>query len=270
MLRSFLQLLSVTARNAKNLNRSTIHVPVVNHIFDCTIKRHLTSTTVPGLNVQPYVPSLQIVRNYAKNKDKRKEKGKAKIEINEAQLAEIINLDSLKTHMEKAVNTLKDDYIKHLSLRSTTGSIESIQVVVDGKEHALQELAQIVRKNPKTIVVNMAIFPQVIPAAIKAIAKSGMNLNPQQDGTTLYIPVPTVTKEHRGNLAKNAKALFTKCRDSLRDVQNKHLKNLKKKEGVSRDLIKNIEQQIIAIADKHISEAEKIMQSKQHELLGKD
>lgn len=61
---------------------------------------------------------------------------------------------------------------------------------LDGKDHTLQELAQIVRKNPKTVVVNMAIFPQAIPSAIKAIQQSGMNLNPQQDGTTLYIPVP--------------------------------------------------------------------------------
>lgn len=70
------------------------------------------------------------------------------------------------------------------------GSIETIPVSLDGKEHTLQELAQIVRKNTKTIVINMALFPQAIPAALKAMEKSGMNLNPQQDGTTLYVPIP--------------------------------------------------------------------------------
>lgn len=61
---------------------------------------------------------------------------------------------------------------------------------VDGTDHTLQELAQIVRKNPKTVVINMAVFPQAIPGALKAIANSGMNLNPQQEGTTLYIQIP--------------------------------------------------------------------------------
>lgn len=70
------------------------------------------------------------------------------------------------------------------------GSLEMISVNFDGNEHTLQELAQIVRKNPKTIVVNMSVFPQAIPSVLKAIEKSGMNLNPQQDGTTLYIPIP--------------------------------------------------------------------------------
>jgi ribosome recycling factor len=72
----------------------------------------------------------------------------------------------------------------------SAGSIEGLPIEFDGKMHTLQELAQIVRKNPKMLVVNMSVFPQAIPAALKAIEKSGMNLNPQQDGTTLYIPVP--------------------------------------------------------------------------------
>lgn len=135
-------------------------------------------------------PTVISVRNYAKSKDKKKEKGKGKVQINEAQMSELINVENFKTQMQKALENLKEDFVKNLSLRSTSGSIESLIVNVDGEEHSLQELAQIVRKNPKLVVVNMADFPQVIPAALKAIAKSGMNLNPQQEGTTLYIPVP--------------------------------------------------------------------------------
>lgn len=71
-----------------------------------------------------------------------------------------------------------------------SGAIDSLKVSLDGKDYTLQELAQIVRKNPKTIVLNMAVFPQAIPAVIQALQKSGMNLNPQQDGTSLFIPVP--------------------------------------------------------------------------------
>lgn len=70
------------------------------------------------------------------------------------------------------------------------GSVESLQINFEGKDYTLEELAQVVRKNPKTIVINMVSFPQAIPAVIQALSKSGMNLNPQQDGTSLYIPVP--------------------------------------------------------------------------------
>lgn len=70
------------------------------------------------------------------------------------------------------------------------GSIESLPISFEGKDYVLQDLAQVVRKNPKTVVINMSAFPQVIPTVIQAISKSGMNLSPQQDGTTLFIPIP--------------------------------------------------------------------------------
>ncbi|KAL3285349.1 hypothetical protein HHI36_019457 [Cryptolaemus montrouzieri] len=209
-----------------------------------------------------------IVRHYAKGKDKKKEKGKTKVVINEVQMAELLNVDSIKTQMNNSIEQMKDDFIKHLSIRSATGSIESLLVTVDGEEHTLQELAQISRKNPKTTIINMAIFPQAIPEAMKVIQKSGLNLNPQQDGTTIYIPIPKVTKEHRENLSKNAKQFFTKCKDNIREIQSKYTKSMKKKEGVSEDLLRNMEQQLKALADKYIMEGEQILQSKQKELTG--
>ncbi|KAJ9596898.1 hypothetical protein L9F63_012079, partial [Diploptera punctata] len=189
------------------------------------------------------------IRGYAKGKDrgrdkKKMDKGKKKVEISDEKLAEVIKVENMRTQMQKAVDRMKEEYIKNLSLRSTTGSIETVQVSLDGKEYELQELAQIVRKNPKTIVVNMSVFPQAIPAALQAIQKSGLNLNPQQDGTTLFIPVPKVTKEHRETLAKNAKALFIKCRDSVRDVQNKFVKTVKNNGNISEDLSHQVQEQV--------------------------
>ena len=92
--------------------------------------------------------------------------------------------------MLKSIENLQNDYIAHLSLRSTTGSMEKIKVHFEGDDYPLEELAQISRKNPKNIIVNMSAFPTAIPATLEALQKSGMNLNPQQDGTTLFIPIP--------------------------------------------------------------------------------
>lgn len=46
---------------------------------------------------------------------------KKKVEIDEEMLTEVISVDTMKTQMEKTIQLLKDDYIKNLSLRSTTG-----------------------------------------------------------------------------------------------------------------------------------------------------
>ncbi|KAG5878588.1 hypothetical protein JTB14_008962 [Gonioctena quinquepunctata] len=235
-----------------------------------SVAKHLTTISQSPDLCKRALPSIQTARNYAKGKDRKKEKGKAKVEVNETQISEVLNIDSMKSQMQRVLEQLKDDFVKNLSLRSTTGSIELIPVIFEEKEHTLQELAQIVRKNPKTIVINMAVFPQAIPAALKAIEKSGMNLNPQQDGTTLYIPIPKVTKEHRENLAKNAKQLFIKCKDGIRDVQLKYAKQVKRKEGISQDLCRAVEAQLVTIADGFINQGEKILETKKEELIGKD
>lgn len=71
-------------------------------------------------------------------------------------------------------------------------------------------------------------------------------------------------------LAKSAKQHFVKCKDAIKDVQLKFTKQIKKKEGLSEDLVRNVEAQLAAIADQFISLAEQILESKQNELAGKD
>lgn len=210
-------------------------------------------------------------QSYAKSKDKGKDKkGKgAKVEINVASISEIVPVDKMKERCNSAIDKMKEEFAKNLSLRSTTGSIESLLVKFEGKDYELQELAQVVRKNPKTIVINFSSFPQAIPNALRAIQGSGLNLNPQQDGTTLYVPVPKVTKEHREALAKNAKALYIKCRDSVKDVQVDYIKKVKKQSSVSEDLVFNITKQINAICDDYQNQAKHIYDLKHNELVGK-
>ncbi|XP_021181107.2 ribosome-recycling factor, mitochondrial [Helicoverpa armigera] len=234
-----------------------------------TIHPHVTSVNEKIVHYNAV--NFTAVRNYAKSKDKGKDKkGKGgKVEINVAAISEIVPVDKMKERCHSAIEKMKEDFAKNLSLRSTTGSIESLMVKFDGKDYELQELAQIVRKNPKTIVINFASFPQAIPNALKSIQGSGLNLNPQQDGTTLYVPVPKVTKEHREALAKNAKALYIKCRDSVKDVQSDFVKKVKKQNSVSEDLVFNVTKQINAICEEYLNEAKNIYDVKHNELVGK-
>lgn len=248
---------------------------MLQRFLSTAIVRLQSSSLVPTAKCSPHIlqePSgilLSAQRFYAKGKDKKKDKtSKGKVEINENQLKEFINLEQLNGQMQKHLQGLKEDFVKNLSLRSTSGAIETLKVTVDGSEHELQELAQISRKNPKTVIINMIAFPQTIPDVLKSIEKSGMNLNPQQDGTTLFIPIPKVTKEHRENLSKSAKTLFVKCRDNIKDVQNTQIKKLKRKDDLSKDDIFVIQNQVTALADKYIAEGEKILATKQNELTG--
>ena len=77
-----------------------------------------------------------------------------------------------------------------------------------------------------------------------------------------------VTKEHRENLSKNAKAMYIKCRDNIKDIRNKEIRSLKKKPSMSEDAARRLQTQIEAMGDQYIHEAEKILEVKQKELVG--
>lgn len=277
------KLLTTMHRNSMMHCMMMLNIPIMESERSCKLIRHvhhlqLRSSTDSSPRYEAIYESKRIadnlqcrllanVRHYSKSKDKKKEKkGGRKIEINEQQLSEIFNYQGFKGQMENTISQMHDDFVKQLSVRSTSSAIDKLRVHVDGKEHELQQLAQISRKNPKTVVVNMIGFPQLIPDVLVAIEKSGMNLNPQQDGTTLFIPIPKVTKEHRENLAKNAKGLYLKCRDALKDLQNQTIKKVKNKK-ISEDEMYAVQGQITAVTDKYVNEANKILEAKQKELL---
>nr|CAG4650493.1 EOG090X0DUK [Sida crystallina] len=212
-------------------------------------------------------PTVSSVRFYSKSKSKGDKK--KNVQISESEIAEVINVRVLKKDLEQAVEHLKGDYVKFLSIRSATGSIENLPVEFEGDSYPLQELATISRKSPQLLVINLTALPQALPSVLKSINDSGMGLNPQQDGTTLFIPVPKVTREHRESLAKNAKVLFNKFKDHVREIHNKHVRAAKKQEKtVSGDLIFSVQKQIHALTEETTAEAEKIMIAKQNELLG--
>lgn len=76
---------------------------------------------------------------------------------------------------------------------------------------------------------------------MKALRESGMNVNPQQDGSKIYFQQIKSTKEHRESLAKNCKTILQKAKDGLRHVQNDYIRkaNLKKADKISVDVISN-------------------------------
>lgn len=78
-----------------------------------------------------------------------------------------------------------------------------------------------------------------------------------------------MTREYRESLAKSAKVYFQKFKDHSRDIQNRYIREVKKKEKeVSSDLAFSVQQQIHALEEQYVKEAEKIMLAKQNELLG--
>lgn len=211
-------------------------------------------------------------RQYAKkNKAATKAQGQGKrvtsYKLRDEQLRELVDIDKYLAKMELVIGGFQESCIQQLSLRSTVGSIETVIVKTDGQKHHLQDIAQISRKNPKTISINMSEFPDKIKPAMKALTQSGLNINPQQDGTFIFVPVAKVTKDHRTTLAKNAKALFVKCREQIRSVQSEFIRKVQNNTQISSDDNIAARNQLTDMGDEYVAKAENILKVKEKELL---
>ncbi|XP_076999046.1 ribosome-recycling factor, mitochondrial isoform X4 [Tamandua tetradactyla] len=159
--------------------------------------------------------------------------------------------------------------VRHFVTKKAKGSLDHITVVTADGKLALNQIGQISMKSPQLILVNMASFPECTAAAIKAIRESGMNLNPEVEGTLVRVPIPKVTREHREMLVKLAKQNTNKAKDSLRKVRANAMNKLKKsKDKTSEDTIRLIEKQISQMADDAVAELDRHLAMKTKELLG--
>ena len=176
----------------------------------------------------------------------------------------------LKTQYDKLLVELHELYSKQIQLRTSSLAFEELSVTLppNNKAHQLKELIQIIQKSPQMFMIDMARHAQYIPNVLDAIQKSGLNVNPQQDGTTLYLPTPKVTREHREELAKNAKKLADQIIVKMREAYSKAHRNLKKQEKtLSRDLVAALDTNLKHRLDGYISQVDKIRTQKQKELL---
>ena len=134
-------------------------------------------------------------------------------------------------------------------------------------------MASISKKDPKRIVIDCSSFPQVSKTIFSAIANSGMNLNPQQEGTRIYVPIPKVTKEYRERLAKGAREKCMEAKEGMKKLQSKQITQIGnvelKSESVKKDDLQAVKDIVMAMTKHFEAEADVIMLSKQKELMGK-
>ncbi|XP_048875807.1 ribosome-recycling factor, mitochondrial [Brienomyrus brachyistius] len=227
-------------------------------------------SAVPRSCWRDAVPVVPLTRHYANKKSKAKGKGQpGKVKINTELVHDILNLEEVKESMAAILLSLKEEYSRNLSLRTSPGALDHIVVTTANGKVPLKQLGQISVKSPQLIIVNMTGSPEVTAVAARALRESSLRLNPEVDGTIIRVPIPMVTREHRENLCKLAKEFSHKAKESLRKVRSGAISTLKKsKDGVSEDTLRLIEQHVQQMTDSFTADIDKQLAAKTKELLG--
>jgi len=202
----------------------------------------------------------------------KKVKGKGSIQkMRYDEFTEIVKGEQLWKQMSKVMADLKTFYIQQLTIRSAT-SLDELEIELEGDLYPLNELASISKKDPKRLIIDASAFPQATKNILMAIKNSGMNLNPQQDGLTIYVPIPKVTTQHREQLCDGAKKKLTEAKTNLKKIQNTHSRQVGEDEladKITKDDAKAAVETIRLITEHFQAEGEVLLAVKTKELLGK-
>ena len=104
----------------------------------------------------------------------------------------------------------------------------------------------------------------------KAIQKSDIGINPNNDGKVIRLVFPILTEERRKELTKIVKKYGEDTKVAIRAIRRETLekyKALKKNSEITEDDLRVAEKDVQALTDKYVEETDKIVEAKEKEIL---
>jgi ribosome recycling factor len=174
-----------------------------------------------------------------------------------------------KARMRSAVDALLRELGTMRTGRASVAMLDTIRVDYYGTPTPLNQVGNLAVPDP-TLITLQPWDPSLLPAIEKAIRTSDLDLNPQNDGKIIRIPVPSLTEERRKNLVKVAHKHAEEARVAVRSIRrdaNEHLRKLLKDHDVSEDDEKHALAEVQKLTDQHIEEINAALKKKEAEIM---
>ena len=171
--------------------------------------------------------------------------------------------------MQKAIDALKQDLAAIRTGRANASLVDRIQVEYYGTPTPVNQVASISVPDARQVVIQ-PWDRKILPDIEKAIQKSDLGINPNNDGQVIRLNIPPMSEERRRDMAKVLHKKLDEhkvaVRNIRRDVQDK-LRDREKKKEVSEDELKRSSERLQKLTDRYIDEMDKVGKSKEQELM---
>lgn len=174
-----------------------------------------------------------------------------------------------KQRMDASFETVRKELTAMRTGRASLSMLDNIRVEYYGTPTPLSQLGNLGVPDP-TLITIQPWDAALLPAIEKAIRTSDLDLNPQNDGKVIRIPVPQLTEERRKVLVKHAHKHAEEGRVAIRNVRrdvNDHLKKQMKDHAISEDDEKHALAEVQKLTDKHIEAIDDFLKKKEAEIM---
>ena len=178
-------------------------------------------------------------------------------------------LDDMKSHMEKTLGVLKNEFQKIRTGRATTGILDSVKVEYYGNSSAISQVATLAIPEARTITIS-PWEPKMIAPIEKAIMNANIGLTPSNDGRVIRLNLPALTGERRKEIVKDLKKKAEEDKIALRNIRRDaidRLKKLEKDKTLTEDELKKYEKDVQDVTKSFEAKIDEAVAHKEKEVM---
>ena len=178
-------------------------------------------------------------------------------------------LKQTEDKMHKAVEVLRQEFVKIRTGKATTALLDGIRVDYYGSLSPLNQVSNVSVLDVHTISIQ-PWDKSMVPAIEKAVLAANLGLNPVSDGTIVRVPIPPLNEERRKELVKLVKKFAEDGKISIRNIRRdaiEHMKKSEKAEHFSEDDRKRGEAEAQKMTDKFIKDVDALVVLKEKEIM---
>jgi ribosome recycling factor len=171
--------------------------------------------------------------------------------------------------MKKTMNVLRDELAGLRAGRANPAILDKLSVDYYGVPTPITQLGSVSVPEARVILIQ-PWDAKVLKDIEKAIQKSDIGINPNNDGKVIRLVFPPLTEERRKELTKSVKKYGEDAKVAVRSIRRdaiEHFKAEKKNNKITEDDLKDAEKDIQNFTDKFIAEIDKIVEAKDKEIL---
>lgn len=178
-------------------------------------------------------------------------------------------IDDAEDRMKKVIANLKSDFAVIRTGRASAAILDKVFVDYYGVATPINQVSSVSIPEPKLILIQPWDM-STLSAIEKAILKSDLGLNPNNDGKVIRLVLPELTAERRKDLVKTAKKKAEEAKIAVRNLRREYndtLKKMEKSGEISEDELKRCQDDTQKITDKFIEEVDKTLEAKEKDIL---
>ena len=175
-------------------------------------------------------------------------------------------MSEIKQRMQKAIESLSNNFSTVRTGRANPDILNRVMVEAYGASLPIKQVASMHVQDSNVIVVT-PFDRSTLGEVERAIIKTSLGLNPNNDGINIRLAVHPLTEERRLELDKSVKKMAEEARVAIRNIRRDQIDKVKKDEELSEDSKKRSEHEVQVVTDNFIKEVEELLKHKEHEIM---